>query len=139
MSILIPPAAPPPAAAGPPRPGGRSAPPDGDPFASVLDQQARTATAEGPAKQQDANDAKTVGGRDAGPADSSPQQVGTDDVQPGAEGTDPAALAAALNGVLGVATTPATANAAAAPVAARGTLAVWRCSRGRRECGVVRR
>ncbi len=119
MSLVIPlPAAPPPANAGPPRSGGRSAPPDGDPFASVLDQQARTATAEGLAKQQDAIDANAPGGRGRASAGDPAQPAATDAVTPTAEGTDPAALAVALNQLLnGEQATPTVSTAAATPAA----------------------
>jgi len=119
MSLVIPlPAAPPPANAGPPRPGGRSAPPDGDPFASVLDQQARTATAEGLAKQQDATDANAAAGRGDASAGEPAQPAATDAVTPSAEGTDPAALAVALNQLLsGEQAAPTVSTAAATPAA----------------------
>jgi flagellar hook-length control protein FliK len=117
MSMIIAPPAPPPSPAsqGPPKKGGSSAPPGGDPFASVLDEQARTATAEGLVKQQDAGDANGVSGRGDVPA-GTPQQAGTDAVAPSAEGTDPAALAAALNSLLN-GTTPAPTAPVATPAA----------------------
>ncbi|MDW5597004.1 hypothetical protein VSS74_21835, partial [Conexibacter stalactiti] len=126
MSMIIaPPAPPPPASQGPPKKGGSSAPPGGDPFASVLDQQARTATAEGLTKQ-DAGDAGGISGRGDAPAADTPQpqQVGTDAVAPSAEGTDPAALAAALNSLLNGTTPAPTAPVAAAPTAPAAPAAV---------------
>ncbi|MDR9368068.1 hypothetical protein Q5424_03185, partial [Conexibacter sp. JD483] len=119
MSLVIPlPAAPPPANAGPPKTGGRSAPPGGDPFASVLDQQARTATAEGLAKQQDATDANASAGNGASPAADPSRPAVTDAVTPSAEGTDPAALAVALNQLLnGQPATPTASTAATTPAA----------------------
>jgi flagellar hook-length control protein FliK len=137
MSILtpLPVAPPPPASAGPSKPGGRSAPPDGEPFASVLDQQARTATAEGLTKQQDANDASAMGGRDEVPVAGSPQAAVTDATTPSAEGTDPAALAVALNSLLD-GTTPApsasavTANASAGATTAQTPLTATAAATG---------
>ncbi len=119
MSLVIPlPAAPPPANAGPPKSGGRSAPPDGDPFASVLDQQARTATAEGLPKQQDATDANAAPGRGGASAGEQTQPTAADAATPSAEGSDPAALAVALNQLLNGAQAAPTASTAAATTAA---------------------
>jgi flagellar hook-length control protein FliK len=101
----------PPAANGPPpRAGGRPSQPDGDPFSSVLEQQARTATAEGLSKHQDANDAPEP----SVSPDSSAQQT-VEVAQPAADGTDPAAVAAAIADFLGVPlSTPETAAPGAA-------------------------
>ena len=124
ISSPLPVAAPPPASAGPPKGRSGSAPPDGDPFASVLDRQARTATAEGQPKQQDAT---PVDSRERPAADGAPP-AGEATTEPAAEATDPAALAAALNALLNgapqaqaqTAATAATAPADGAPTADGG-------------------
>jgi flagellar hook-length control protein FliK len=111
ISSPLPVAAPPPASAGPPKGRSGSAPPDGDPFASVLDRQARTATAEGQPKQQDAT---PVDGRERAAADGA-QPDGEATTKPAADAADPAALAAALNALLNGAATAQTTQTAATP------------------------
>jgi flagellar hook-length control protein FliK len=116
ISSPLPVAPPPPANTGPPK--GRSGPPDGDPFASVLDRQARTATAEGLPKQQDASDPNAAGGRRDLPG-AGAHPAGAETAQPNAEGTDPAALAAALSALLNrTAPAPTQPVATGAPAAA---------------------
>lgn len=118
ISSPMPVAAPPPANTGPPK--GRSAPPDGDPFASVLDQQARTATAEGLDKQETAD--QTAAARQGTPGDGA-QPAGEEPARPGTDrpDLDPAALTAALNALLnGAAPAQAQAAAAGTPQTAAG-------------------